>query len=402
MSALSGMRILDLTQYEAGPSATQALAWLGADVVKVERPGVGEPGRGGGIGTNSAYFVNWNANKRSVAIDLEQPEGRDILLRMLPGFDVFAENYGPGVAERLGLDYDAVRTVHPAVIYASVKGFGGSGPYSGYKSMDMVAQAAGGAFSITGTRDGPPMRPGPTLADSGTGVQLALAITAAYVQKLQTGVGQHIELSMQEAVTYYMRTMIANGSNWGEQATPRFGNGVGAVMNLYACKPFGPNDYIYIMLVNKRMWETMCKGIGRPELISDPRFATGAARRENAAVLRDEIAAWAAERTKAEAMRELGEAGAPCSAVLDTRDLFHDPHLLERGFVKTVEHKSLGRVPVLGWPARLSESEVEIVASPLLGEHTDEVLAAELGLDEAELAKLRSQKTIESNPIEGE
>ncbi len=268
--------------------------------------------------------------------------------------------------------------------------------------MDMVAQAAGGAFSITGMNDGPPMRPGPTLADSGTGVQLALAMTAAYVQKLQTGVGQHIELSMQEAVTYYMRTMIANGSNWGEQATPRFGNGVGAVMNLYACKPFGANDYIYIMLVNERMWKTMCKGIGRPDLITDERFSTGAKRRENGAILREEIAAWAAERTKAEAMRELGEAGAPCSAVLDTRDLFHDPHLLERGFVNTVDHNQLGRVPVLGWPARLSESEVEIVASPLLGEHTDEVLAAELGLDEAELEKLRSQRAIESNPNQGE
>ncbi len=395
MPALDGMRILDVTQYEAGPSGTQALAWLGAEVVKVEPIGVGEPGRGAGIGMNSAYFINWNSNKKSVAIDLSRPEGRDLLLRLAPKFDVFAENYGPGVVERLGLDYTSLKAVHPGIIYASVKGFGHSGPYSGYKSLDMVAQAAAGAFSITGMPDGPPMRPGPTLADSGTGVQLALAITAAYVQKLRTGVGQKIELSMQEAVTYYMRTMIANGSNWGEQATPRIGNGVGAMMNMYPCKPFGPNDYIYIMLINHRMWETLCKAIGRADLIEDPRFSKGRARAENGELLREEISKWSRQRTKAEAMRALGEAGVPCSAVLDTRDLFHDPHLLERGFVKTLEHKELGRIPVLGWAARLSESEVEIEAAELLGEHTERVLRAELGLGDADVAKLSDQKIIE-------
>lgn len=391
MPALTGMRVLDATQYEAGPSATQALAWLGADVVKIERPGTGDPGRGGGLGTNSAYFVNWNSNKRSVTLALETPDGRDLLLRLAPHYDVFIENYAPGVAEKLGIGYDALKAASPSIIYAQVKGFGLDGPYSGYKCYDMVALASAGAFSITGYPDGTPTRPGPTLADSGTGMQLALAITAAYVQKLRTGEGQRIEISMQEAVTYYMRTMIANGSDWGRKAVPRTGNGLGAMMNLYACKPFGPNDYVYLMLVTRPMWQTMCKAIGRADLIEDARFKTGEDRRANGEALIEEISRWTRERTKYEAMRELGEAGLPCSAVLDTRDLFEDPHLRERGFIHEIDHPDLGRVPLLGWAARLSKSQVPITPSPQLGAHTEAVLGADLGLDEAELQKLRER-----------
>jgi len=249
--------------------------------------------------------------------------------------------------------YDALKAANPSIIYAQVKGFGLDGPYSAYKCYDMVALASAGAFSITGYPDGTPTRPGPTLADSGTGVQLALAITAAYVQKLRTGEGQSIEISMQEAVTYYMRTMIANGSDWGRKAVPRTGNGLGAMMNLYACKPFGPNDYVYLMLVTRPMWQTMCKAIGRADLIEDARFKTGEDRRANGEALIEEISRWTRERTKYEAMRELGEAGLPCSAVLDTRDLFEDPHLRERGFIHEIDHPDLGRVPLLGWARRL-------------------------------------------------
>jgi len=395
MPALSGMRVLDMTQYEAGPSATQALAWLGADVVKVERPGTGDPGRGGGIGTNTAYFVNWNSNKRSIALALAEPRGRELLLELIPHYDVFVENYGPGVVEKLDIGYGVLKTVNPGIIYAQVKGFGLSGPYSSYKSYDMVAQASAGTFSVTGPADGPPMRPGPTLADSGTGVQLALAITAAYVQKLRTGEGQHIELSMQEAVTYYMRTNVANGSDWGQRAAPRSGNGIAAVVNLYPCKPFGPNDYVYIMLITRPMWGVFCKAIGRSELADDPRFATGKARRENSEALFEIITVWTSARTKAEAMRVLGEAGLPCSATLDTHDLFTDPHLLERDFVTSVDHATLGTVPLLGWPARLSKSQVPIVAAPLLGEHSESVIAEDLGLDATQIAELRANKIIE-------
>ena len=397
MPALDGMRVLDMTQYEAGTACTQALAWLGADVVKIERPGSGDPGRGLLVGgDHSAYFLSWNANKRSVALALEKPEGRELLLRMLPRYDVFVENFGPGVLEKLGLEYEVMRAVHPAIIHARIKGFGGGGPYASYKCFDMVAQAASGAFSVTGEPDGPPMCPGPTLADSGTGVQAALAITAAYVQRMRTGEGQQIEIAMQEAMTFYMRTRIANGSEWGTRAVPRTGNGEGPMLNLYPCKPGGPTDYVYLVVATPRMWDQLCSALGRPDLASDPRFKGWLLRHENGAALYDEIASWTRSHTKHEAMRILAEAGVPCSAVLDTRDLFQDPQLAARGFVKRVEHEVLGEVPILGSPFRLSQSEVELRAAPVLGRHTDEVLREDLGLSDSDLSALHASGVVET------
>lgn len=401
MPALEGMRVLDMTQYEAGPACTQALAWLGADVVKIERPGAGDPGRGLLIGgDHSAYFVYWNSNKRSVALDLEKPEGKALLLRMLPRYDVFVENFGPGVLEKLGLDYEAMRAVHPGLIYARIKGFGSDGPYAQYKCFDMVAQAASGAFSVTGTADGPPMCPGPTLADSGTGMQAALAITAAYVERLRTGRGQLVEVSMQEAMVYYMRTRIANGSDWGRQAAPRSGNGEGPMLNLYPCAPGGANDYVYIVVATQRMWEQLCKAMGRPELADDPRFKGWVVRHQNGAALYEEIAAWTRAHDKHEAMRILASAGVPCSAVLDTKDLFENPHLRARGFVQSVDHEVLGTVPVMGSPFRMSGEPVKLEAAPVLGKHTADVLRADLGLDDAELARLRDAGIVSGPGLE--
>jgi len=399
MPALDGMRILDLTQYEAGTSCTQALAWLGAEVVKVERPGSGDPGRAAfeeydAAAAESEYFLTWNSNKKSVTLALDTPEGRALLLQLVPRFDVLVENFGPGVVEKLDLDYDAVRRVHPGIIYGRIKGFGSSGPYAHYKCFDPVALAAGGAFSVTGEPDGPPMAPGPTIGDSGTGVQMALALVAAYVQKQRTGEGQLVELSMQEAVTYFMRTMIALGSKRGTRPAPRRGGGMGALTRLYPCAPGGANDYVYIMAITPRMWQAVCVAMGRPELASDPRFSTAALRRENQAALIEEIAGWTAKHTKAEAMRRLADAGVPASAVLDTLDLYRDPHLVERGFVKTVEHETMGPIRLLGWPARLSASEVAIEPAPLLGRHTAEVLQAELQLTEAQIAELRDRGVV--------
>ena len=258
MPALDGLRILDMTQYEAGPSCTQILAWLGADVVKIEATRYGDPGRvlQGDSAGYSPYFCNWNANKRSVSLDLRKPEGRDLLLRLLPRFDVFVENYGPGAVDRLELGYEDLRPFHPRLIYAQVKGFGLSGPYAGYKSYDAVAQAAAGAFSVTGEPDGPPVRPGFTVGDSGTGTQLATAILAAIIQRDRTGEGQHIELSMQEAITYYMRTVMSFDSEWGTQASARTGNSMGAPpIGLYPCKPGGSNDWVFMMTVTGRHWD---------------------------------------------------------------------------------------------------------------------------------------------------
>ena len=404
MPALDGLRILDLTQYEAGTSCTQALAWLGADVVKVERPGTGDPGRGlaGGRSTDdSEYFINWNSNKRSIAINLATEEGRDLLLKLAPRFDILIENFGPGVVEKLRLDYDSIREVHPDVIYGRIKGFGNSGPYSDYKCFDPVAQAAGGAMSITGETDGPPLRPGTTIGDCGTGVLMALALCAAHANKLRTGKGQLVEISMQEGVTWFMRTAVAMGGKFGTKAAPRSGTGRGAMMNLYPCKPFGPNDYVYMLAVTNRMWEALCGAIGRDDLADDPRFATSKGRLEKSDELSEVISEWTGRRTKHEAMSILGDAGVPASAVLDTLDLFADPHLNERGFVHTVDHEARGPVQVLGSPMNLSNSQVEIAAAPLLGRHTDSVLANELNLSQTEIDRLRAGGVLGVLPTPG-
>jgi len=389
MAALDGLRILDLTQYEAGPSATQALAWLGADVVKVERPGVGDPGRGGGF-VDAAYFHQWNANKRSIALDLRDPVGRSLLLDLVPRFDVFVENFGPGAIDRLGLDYAAVRERNPGVIYATVKGFGAFGPYADYNCFDSVAQAMSGAFSVTGHDDGPPLPPGTTTGDSGTGMQLAVGLLAAYVQKLRTGEGQYLELSMQEAMTYYMRTRIAQGTDWGNRPAARADTGRGALVNLYACAPGGPNDHVYIMAITNTFWRALADVVGGDELADDPRFADGALRSANAEALRATIDAWCASRTKVEAMAELAGVGVPCGMVLDTAELFDDPHLRARGFVHEVEVEGRGPVRMLGFAPRLSASPVVLRPAPGLGAHTEEVLRAELDLDEGRIAALRA------------
>ena len=393
MPALDGLRVLDMTQYEAGTSCTQALAWLGADVVKVEAPDIGDPGRGVGRSENkdySAYFCAWNANKRSVAVNLRTEEGRALFLDLVPKFDVFVENYGPGVTEKLKITYEDLKAVHPGIIYARIKGFGTTGPYSDFRCMDMVAQAAAGAFSITGEADGPPMMPGPTTGDSGTGVQTAMAILAAYIQKQRTGVGQELEVSMQEAMIYYTRTRAFIGSQWGTQATGRNGNAGGLPpVNIYPCKPFGPNDYIYLMPVNSGHWDGLCAAMDRGDLLIDPRFETNQGRVENGDALYQEIADWCSVRTKYEAMETIAAAGVPCSATLDTGELHHDKHLRERGFIHELELPVHGKVPMLGFAPQLSESSVEMTAPPRLGEHTDEVLADELGVDTARLVELR-------------
>jgi formyl-CoA transferase len=394
MAALDGLRILDMTQYEAGTACTQALAWLGADVVKVESPAGGDPGRGmRGEDDDAEYFVVWNSNKRSVAIDLRKPEGREVLLKMVPHYDVFVENYGPGVIEKLDITYDVMKAINPGIIYARIKGFGLDGPWADYKCYDMVGQAAAGAFSITGEPDGPPMRPGPTTGDAGTGVQMALAISAAYVQKMRTGKGQLIELSMQEAMTYYLRTAVSS-TQYGQKPTPRTGNGVLPTMSLYPCAGEGPNDYVFVMAVTPKMWEALCEVVDRSDLVSDARFAKQADRLKNADALRQVIREWTQTRDKYTAMQELSEGGVPASAVMDTRDLFHNPHLNQRGFIHTVEHEVHGTIKLLGFPARLSESSVPIQAAPRLGRHSAEVLTQDLGLSDGDIAALISAGVI--------
>ncbi len=391
MPALDGMRVLDMTQYEAGTSCTQFLAWLGADVVKIEPPR-GDPGRQAfRRGTaDSQYFLNYNANKRSIVLDLGKPAGREILLRLAPRFNVFVENFGPGVIEKLGIGYEELRVANPAIIYARIKGFGLTGPYADYKIFDPLAQAAAGIFSVTGEGGGPPTQPGATVADSGTGAQTALAITAAFVQQQRDGIGQMIDMSMQEASLTFMKTRPV--TEWGSgKAIQRRGSRGGAPTGMYPCAPGGANDYVYIHVATTRMWDALCVGIGKPHLADDPRFVTGRSRMENAPALRTEIEEWTLGRTKFEAMHELAAADVPVSAIYDTAEIFTDPHLEARAFYQTIDHPEAGPVKLMRSPLRLPASEVALARPPLLGEHTTEVLCQELGLSEVELDSLREQ-----------
>jgi len=387
VGALEGMRVLDMTQYEAGTSGTQLLAWLGAEVVKVEPP-TGDPGRAVSTQTPvSQYFLNYNANKRSVVIDLKNPKGYELFLQLVPHYDVFVENYGPGAVESLGIGPEKLRAINPRLIYARLKGFGLSGPYAQYNCYDWVAQAAAGAFSVTGSPDGPPMLPGTTCGDSGAGVQLALAITAAYVQQQRTGKGQLIELSMQEAVTLFMRTQGLQG--WGHSPASRSGTRRGsATTDVYPCLGGGPNDYLFIMVVTSAQWDALCAAMDRPDLLVDPRFVDSDARVQHSDELWEEIAAWTRQHPKYEAMHILASYGVPCSAVLDTHELFTDPHLTARGFIKEIQHPTGDTYKVMDCPIRMSESPVEHRPAPLLGADTRSVLARDLGLSVTEVEEL--------------
>jgi formyl-CoA transferase len=389
MPALDGMRVLDMTQYEAGTSCTQWLAWLGADVVKVEPPS-GDPGRGVARGTDhTQYFMNYNGNKRSIVLNLKHARGRQVLLDLAPHFDVFVENYGPGVIEDFDIGYDVLKAANPRIVYGRIKGFGLSGPYADYNSYDWVAQASAGTFSVTGEAGGPPMHPAPTMGDSGTGMQMALAITAAYHQQQRTGEGQLIEISMQEAVTMFMRTLGTR--SWGTAPAPRSGIDHGnPPTSTYPCKGGGPNDWVFIMTTTTRMWDALCATIGHPEWSVDERFAAAEARAAHRDELHTAVSEWTRQHTKFEVMDILGPAGVPCSAVYDTTDLWNDRHLQARDFVQTIEHPVAGTVQLMRNPLRMSASNVPLGPSPILGAHTAEVLRDDLGFDIEAIADLRA------------
>jgi formyl-CoA transferase len=323
-------------------------------------------------------------------INLRNERGRELLLDLAARYDVFVENYGPGVIESLGLTYEALKARNPSIIYARIKGFGLTGPHAAYNAFDWVAQAAAGTFSVTGEADGPPQRIGPTFADSGAGVQMALGITAAWAQKQRTGEGQHIEISMQEAVAMFMRTM--GTATWGTAPAPRTGQRQASSppSAVYPCKGGGPNDYVYFITVTPAMWEGLCAAIGQPELAKDERYATVEARAQHAADLDEIVSVWTRQHDKFEAMRILAEAGVPASAVYDTTDLWRDPHLQARNFIQTVEHPVAGPTELMRMSLLLSGSEVPLRASPVLGSSTAEVLCADLGITAEDVAELEA------------
>ena len=397
--ALEGVRVIDLTQFEAGTSCTQMLAWLGADVIKIEQPGVGDPGRGvaGQAEGDSVYFIHYNSNKRSVTLNLKSHKGREMFFDLVRGGDIVAENLAPGTLERLGLSYDALCEVNPRIILARVKGFGTFGPYSEYKSFDPVAQAAGGGFCATGEPDGPPMRPGTTSGDSATGMHAAVGILAALWQRQVTGRGQIVEVSMQDAIVNLSRTWMAR-SEQGKVSPERTGNSLRASpgVGTFHCAPGGPDDYVYMIASPARrpMWAALVRTIGREDLLDDPRLSDP----DRAAQVTDEINAvidaWTSRRTKFEVMRILGEQGIPCSACFNAVDLYADEHLRQREMIVTVEHPDRGEFTLPGCPVKMSDSPVDFRSAPLLGQHNAEVYTEAFDFDEQTLSELKRQNVI--------
>src|SRR5882672_7710232 len=344
--ALAGVKVLDLTQFEAGTSCTEMLAWLGADVIKLEAPGKGEQGRWQLTekpGIDSHYFMLLNANKRSITLNLKDDRGKKIFIELLKKVDILSENFSLGTLESWGFGWERLHEINPRLIYLTIKGFGTYGPYSKYKSFDMIAQAAGGAMALTGTPETPPLKPGPTIGDTGTGMHAAVGVLAAYIQRERTGRGQKVEVAMQEAVLNFVRVPMM-GTYVTQKPTPRTGNrlGGGGPGDIYKCAPGGDNDYCYILCTSPDMWQSLCRAMGQPELATDDRFKDGRSRAQNSEALAETINAWTGQRTKHEVMKTLGEAGVPCGAVLDSVELLNDPHMNERGMVVTIDHPVRG------------------------------------------------------------
>ena len=400
--ALAGVRVIDLTQFEAGTSCTESLAWLGADVIKVEEPKQGDQGRRLSTeepGVDSVYFLLFNANKRSVTLNLKDERGKQMLRELIKHGDVFIENFAPGAIERLGFGWDEVHKLNPRIIMAQIKGFAQEGPYGKFLSFDMIAQATGGSMATTGEPDGLPLKPGSNAGDTGTGVHTAMGILAALYQRQMTGEGQRIEVAMQEAVINLCRVTYSAYARLGK-APPRNGarsvSGTSAPSGVYPCKGGGPNDYVYIHTsgTNNQHWDRLLALMGREDLKDDPRFATGATRFQHRDEVDEVLAAWTRDHDKKEIMELVGQAGVPCGAIYDNHELYNDAFLRERGMFVEVDHPQRGKFVIPGWPVKMSGSSVPVKAAPLLGQHNQEVYGELLGLDPGKVEQLRAEGVI--------
>ena len=390
--ALSGIRVIDMTHNQAGPACAQILGFLGADVIKLEEPKGGDVARTNmrdRTDSDSLFFLVLNANKRSLTLNLKTEEGKRLFKEVIGQSDVLIENFGPGAMDRLGLGWDVLKELNSRLVYATIKGFGSYGPYAGFKSYEPVAQAMGGAMSVTGFPENPPTLVLPAIGDSGTGMQMAIGILAAIHQRHSTGRGQHVEVSMQDAVVNIIRVSLRDHQRQGKPME-RHGNQLGHTVpgTTYPCAPGGPNDHVLIFC-QQQMWQAFCGAMGRPELADDPRFATGDARWNNRAVLEPMIEAWTRSHTKHEVMKILGDAGVPCGACQDTGEVLADPHLKAREMIVDIDYPTRGTYQTVGCPVKLSDSPAEITRPPLLGEHTAALLAELCGVDPDQVTRLK-------------
>ena len=412
--ALEGVRILDFTHVQSGPTCTQLLAWFGADVIKVERAGEGDITRGqlrDIPDVDSLYFTMLNHNKRSITINTKTPQGKEVLEALVRKCDVLVENFAPGALDRMGFTWERIQQLNPSMIVASIKGFG-PGPYEDCKVYENVAQCAGGAASTTGFDDGPPLVTGAQIGDSGTGLHLALGIVTALYQRVRTGRGQRVMAAMQDGVLNLSRVKLRdqqrlarNGvlqeypqypnGKFGE-AVPRAGNasGGGQPGSILKCKGWehDPNAYIYF-ITQAPVWEAICKVIGKEDWITHPDYATPAARLPRLAEVFATIEQWTMTKTKFEAMEILNQYDIPCGPILSMKEIAEDESLRKTGTIVEVDHPKRGKYLSVGNPIKLSDSPTEVRRSPLLGEHTDDVMA-ELGYTPAQIAQLRAAGVI--------
>jgi formyl-CoA transferase len=408
MSALDGIRVLDMTHVQSGPSATQILAWLGADVVKLEAP-TGDITRQqlrDVPDVDSLYFTMLNCNKRSITLNMKSEEGKQLFIEMVQKADVLVENFGPGAVDRMGFTWDRLQELNPRLVYASIKGFG-EGPYTHYKAYEVVAQAMGGSMSTTGFEDGPPLATGAQIGDSGTGMHAVAGILAALVQRGSTGRGQRVTVAMQHAVLNLCRVKLRDQQRLehgplaeypNEQFTdevPRSGNASGGGQPGWAvkCSPGGPNDWIYV-IVQPPGWAPIAKLIGRPELAEDPEWATPKARLHKLDKMFQLIEEWSSRLTKWDALAQLNALNVPCGPILSTKEIIEDASLADNNMIVTVDHPERGAFKTVGCPIKLSDSPVKVETSPLLGQHNEDVYVRELGLDPERFAELKTQGVI--------
>ncbi len=412
--ALDGVRILDFTHVQSGPTCTQLLAWFGAEVIKVEKAGTGDITREqlrDIPGVDSLYFTMLNHNKRSVTLDTKSEQGKQVLSKLVKHCDVLVENFAPGALDRMGFTWEKIQELNPRMIVASVKGFG-PGPYEDCKVYENVAQCAGGSASTTGFDDGPPLVTGSQIGDSGTGLHLALGIVAALYQRKTTGRGQKVLTAMQDGVLNLCRVKLRDQQRLARHgvmkeypqyphgkfgsAVPRAANasGGGQPGTIVKCKGWetDPNAYLYF-IAQAPVWKEICKVIGKPGWITDPDYATPDARLPRLKEVFAAVETWTTTKTKFEAMAILNEFDIPCGPILSMEELANEPSLRATGTIVEVDHPKRGKYLTVGNPIKMSDSPTDVTRSPLLGEHTDAVLS-EIGYSATDIAALRENRTI--------